>query len=207
MTDLKTLPNTRVEELIDRARVGCDTSLGELLDSYRDYLYKRTHVDMQTELRVKLSESDIVQDVMLLASREFGSFRGNKEGQLRVWLLRILHGRLIDGMRRFVFSEKRRLSREVAGGNASMLAAVDPGDSPSVRFSQHEEAARLLLAISELPRELQSVIRLRYLNGLTFSQIAEQLQVPVTTCRRRWFEAIELLQEELSQAVATRIGR
>jgi len=179
--------------LIAQARTGCSDSLGKLLDGYRHLLLRIANESVGDNLRPKMPPSDMVQGSLLIATRDFQKFRGDSENELRAWLIRILSTRLSSGMRRFLDSEKRRVDREVDGGIGVARQTPDPAESPSDVLSMQEETARLLGSIQALPEELREIVQARYLEGKTFVEISEQLNLPVTTCRRRWLDAVEAI--------------
>lgn len=189
--------NLEKADLILHARQGSASSLGNLLDTYREYLLRTANRRIGNDLRVRLAPSDIVQESLLIAAREFQEFRGKTDSELRAWLLRIMTNQLVDGVRRFVEAERRRADREVKRGDSALRRTADAGESPSRLASLHEEATRLIESIDSLPEALREVVQARYLEDLTFVQIADRLAIPVTTCRRRWLEAVEAIRQSM----------
>ena len=56
------------------------------LEQYRDYLKMLADMQLNPRLRVKEGDSDIVQQTMLDAHRDFPDFQGKTEVELRAWL-------------------------------------------------------------------------------------------------------------------------
>lgn len=183
--------------LIREARQGRGSSLGRLLDSYRSYLLRVASRRLDPTMRVRLPPSDVVQGALLVAARDFPQFRGKTEEELRAWLLRIVSNQIVDGLRRFLDAEKRRVDREVPHGDSVLKRTLADEESPSQATSLQEEASRLLRAIEALPAELREVVQVRYMEGLTFEQIARRTNLPVTTCRRRWLEAVDAIRQKM----------
>ena len=102
------------ETLLNRAREGCSESLGALLQLYRNYLQllARTQVDMQ--LQGRASPSDVVQETVLDAVRDFAKFRGTTEAELLAWLRRILVNNVLQVVKKHVLTQKRDVRREVS---------------------------------------------------------------------------------------------
>jgi RNA polymerase sigma-70 factor (ECF subfamily) len=67
------------------------------------------------------------------------------------------------------------------------------------QLSANERRMELMAAIAELDEPHQSVIRLHYFEGMTFKEVATQLNAPVGTVRRHAKEAREQLFKILSQ--------
>jgi RNA polymerase sigma-70 factor (ECF subfamily) len=76
--------------LLERARGGDAQALGKLLDSYRPYLSLLARLKSDRQLRAKVDDSDLVQDVCLSAHRDFAQFRGETEPELTAWLREIM---------------------------------------------------------------------------------------------------------------------
>lgn len=190
-------PCIEATALILQARDGCGSSLGILLDGYRAYLLRIITCRIAPDLRARLAPSDVVQGSLLVAARDFQQFRGDTESELRAWLLRIVTSQLVDGLRRFVNTEKRRSERQFRRGDSALTQTAEKGESPSRLASLHEEAVRLVESIESLPDELRKVVQSRYLEDLTFPQIAARMEIPVTTCRRRWLEAVDMIRQRM----------
>ena len=101
------------DELLAAVRNGL-RGLGSLLGRYRDRLKWRAREAASPRLQVRSSPSDIVQDTMLHACRDFPQFQGTSENELWAWLKRILARRVLGAVRRHVGSHKRDLRREVS---------------------------------------------------------------------------------------------
>ena len=80
------------EQLIAAARGGDATTLGRLLEVYRNYLRLLARLELDRRLRGKLDASDVVQEAFLDAHRYFPAFRGTAEAKFVAWLREILAG-------------------------------------------------------------------------------------------------------------------
>ncbi|MER8962940.1 sigma-70 family RNA polymerase sigma factor [Mesorhizobium sp. M0701] len=125
---------------------------------------------------------DLVHDALVRAYERRGSFRSG--GNLRVWLLSIVHNAFIDGLR----SRKSEAMRiEQAGYLAE--ANVPAPQEHSVRLAQVREA------FFELPEEQRSALHLVAIEGLSYSQAAEVSGVPLGTLMSRIGRARAALRE------------
>src|SRR5205085_1730419 len=70
-----------------------------LLDAYRNYLRLLARTQMSQGLHACLEPSDLVQEALLEADRDFSSFSGGTEKELLAWLRRILVRNLLDAAR------------------------------------------------------------------------------------------------------------
>src|SRR5262249_53538855 len=142
----------------------------QLFDRYRHYLRLLAEAQLGRYLRAKCDPSDLVQQTLLEAHRDFAGFQGQHEGDLLAWLRRILAHNLFNEARRFN-AQQRKASREVsldqlqAGVDQSSAAlgrcvtASAPG--PSQLAAQREDAVRLADTLARLPRDYQTVLLLR----------------------------------------------
>ena len=84
------------DQLIAQARGGDPAALGMLLELYRNYLRLVARSLIGAALRVKLEPSDLVQETLLKAHRDFADFEGRGERELVAWLRRTLAWTLAD---------------------------------------------------------------------------------------------------------------
>src|SRR5262245_30099548 len=133
--------------LIQAARRGETEALGKLLESYRNYLHLLASMQIDRRLQVRVSPSDLVQDTMLGAYRDFAQFRGDNERQLLAWLRQILINRLHVVVQQHILAGKRGVRREVSledlghalersTTNLAGTLLADEGPSPSANLMQ-----------------------------------------------------------------------
>jgi RNA polymerase sigma-70 factor (ECF subfamily) len=165
------------ERLLDSARRGETAAQGDLLGRYRNYLALLARLSLARELRAKIDDSDIVQDVLPRAHQGIGQFRGTTEAEMVVWLRRILANRLADLNRRSLQNQGRAAGREVPieailDRTSASLGGLPlaPGTSPS-RGAQRREVATLIAdALAAMKEDDREVIVLRSLEGLEWTR-------------------------------------
>ena len=108
--------------------------------------------------------------------------------ELRPWLATITRRVAVDVYRR----EARTRS--------DPFAEVDDTVVP-IAFERTWEAFEVRAALDQLPGDEREVVRLAHFEGLTHSEIAERLRVPVGTVKSRSFRAHRRLAERLSHLV------
>ena len=177
---------------LQMARDGSNSGLGQLLESFRPALMEIADQKLGQRLRRRMSLSDLVQDTMLTAGKQFESFAGNTSSEFKNWLRELFHSRLVDGLRRHQVAEKRR--QELEDDKASVNSLADPAPSPSGIAALHEDASVLLQSLQQLPADYQKIIHLRYLQNRTFEEISTELAMPLSTVWHRFHEAVEALQ-------------
>ncbi len=195
--------------LIDDVRQAIPERLGPLLDSYRNYLLLLATTQIDDKLRARLSPSDLVQETMLGAYRDFTQFRGGSERELLAWLRQILINRLHVFVQRHVLSAKRDVRREfslddmgvaLARSSANLRAAcvlADSAPSPSTTVIRRENAVVLADQLADMTPLYRDVIVLRNLQGLSFDQVAQRLNRSCGATRMLWLRAIKQLREQM----------
>jgi len=168
------------------------------LDSCEEFLLRYVRARLPAELGRHVGASDIVQSVLFAVSRQQQMFRGTTEEEFRAWICRIAQNKIIDGLRRY---RRRKMQLEGPGESRGNWREQVDSETPSGCMSLQEDARRLIFAIGQLPDDVRRIVNLRYAESWTFERIATELNLPISTCRRRWFEGCERLRTQL-QALA-----
>jgi RNA polymerase sigma-70 factor (ECF subfamily) len=198
---MNSLPNAddSPEHLLRQARVGCTDALGRLLELYRNYLRLLARTQIDLTLRVRLDPSDLVQESLLEAFRDFQHFAGTSEKELVAWLRRILVRNLADQVKHHKAQARdwgRQESLEALLDRSSSAAeqALARGIStPSSQAARREQAVLLADALARLPPDYREVIVLRNLEHLKFEEIAARLGRSAGAVRMLWSRALEKL--------------
>ncbi|MEO1529056.1 MAG: sigma-70 family RNA polymerase sigma factor, partial [Planctomycetota bacterium] len=147
------------------------------------------------KMKQKIGASDVVQDVCLLATQRFESFRGSTRAEFRGWLRRALLNRIADSRRRFDCSQKRRVTREVELDEVAVM--VDSQRMPHSSLIAREESVKLMSAMKRLPEDYRVVLRLRNWDLLTFDEIGKLLERSGDAAQKLWTRAVKRLEQEL----------
>ncbi len=201
----ETCESVRFESIIADARSGDIASLGTLLQRYRNYLQLLVSAQLRSSVGRRVGESDIVQEAMLAAHRDFADFRGQTPGEFAGWLRTILARTLLREIDRHVKAEKRDVRREISLDSlnsnlssscvqvASLIAAKQ--DSPSEIVSNEEQTAKIATLISLLPKDYQTVVMLRNFGGMRFDDVATEMGRTSQAVRLLWLRAIKRLRK------------
>src|SRR5437867_1969708 len=79
-----------IELLLRNARQGQADALGQLLKTYQNYLTILATTQLDSKLRRRMNPSDLVQETLLAAHRDFQKFRGCSEREFLGWLRQVL---------------------------------------------------------------------------------------------------------------------
>jgi RNA polymerase sigma-70 factor (ECF subfamily) len=193
-------------ELIRRCRNGETGAREQLFARYQHYLYVLAQAQLGRRLRTKCAPSDLVQQTLLEAHRDFGGFQGQHEGELLAWLRRILAHNLFNEARRYG-ARQRDADREIsldqvqAGveGSSLMLqrCLAASGPSPSQIALEHESAVRLADALARLPEDYQTVLLLRVFEELPAEEVAQRMNRSAGAVRMLQMRALTALRQEM----------
>lgn len=208
------LHSAEFRELLVQARRGETEPLGRLLQWYGNYLNILASTQLDRRLRRRVNPSDVVQETMLAAHRDFADFRGNSQGELLGWLRMILIHTLHRTFEKHIKVAKRDIRREVSIDEVSNrleesihnLAAVLPsgGESPSAPMQARERAVDLANQLRRLRPNYRDVIVMRVLKGMDFAAIGKQMDRSEGAVRMLFLRALEAFktQEEALRAQA-----
>ncbi|MBN8613706.1 MAG: sigma-70 family RNA polymerase sigma factor [Deltaproteobacteria bacterium] len=135
-------------------------------------------------LRNRRDAEDIAHDVFLEVWRRAGTYDPAK-ASVRTWLVLIMRCRALD----------RRKSAPVSMTSALLedVRTSDPSDSPDARLDR----ARVTTALGALTTAQREVLVLGYYEGLSSSEIAERLDIPLGTVKSRVAGALRALRGRL----------
>jgi RNA polymerase sigma-70 factor (ECF subfamily) len=158
-----------------------DDARGQVLERFRSYLLLLAEAIIGQPNRVKLEASDVVQQTLLEAHRQWDQFRGQSDAERAGWLRQILQNNMKDAARA-LGRGKRDVARE-----RSLEAAVEESSarlnawlaaeqtSPSQAAIKAEDLLRMTEALSRLPEDQRKAVVLRHLGGLSLVELAGRL--------------------------------
>ncbi len=177
------------EELVARTAGGDLAAFAHLYDRYA----RRIHAWSAHVLGTGRAE-DAMQEIFLRLWQHAGQFDGER-GSFMAWFTAIARHHLVHVLRQETM--RRRLA--VAAAIAGVLEhASSPAPGPEETVGQREDGAALARALRLLPEEQRQVLVLAYFGGLSQSQIAEQLAIPLGTVKKRVRLGMAKLREALS---------
>jgi RNA polymerase sigma-70 factor (ECF subfamily) len=134
---------------------------------------------------------DAVQEAFLTVWRTASSFRADR-AKPSTWILTLVHRRAVDVVRR---EERRR---------AAPLEGTEEPDERSLAADEEialTDRRRIVQeALRQLPDEQREALELAYYGGLTQSELAERLSVPLGTIKSRMFTGLRRLRDLLAEA-------
>jgi RNA polymerase sigma-70 factor (ECF subfamily) len=183
---------TEERALIARAARGESDAFGALVAAHRPYVVRiARHL-----VGEPATAEDIAQDAFVRLQGALPGFRG--ESALRTWLYRVTLNLCRDHMRR---QSRRRGDITLDDLHDSPKLALGAGADPRVDAHRAVDAERarhtIRAAIDRLPEEQREAVVLRYVEELSYAEIARLTHTPQGTIASRVFRALERLGREL----------
>ncbi len=165
------------EALIHRARRGDLDAFNQLILRYQNMAWSVAY----RLLRDPDAAADAVQESFIKAFRALDSFQG---GNFKSWLMRIVSNTAYDLLR----ARKRRATdslEDLPMEQEYITHLTDRAESPHERAERRELAELLEEAIDSLPEDQRLVLLLSDVEGYSYDEIAEILEIPVGTVKSR----------------------
>lgn len=182
--------------VIDLAQQGDTEAIGRIIETYyKDMLYYATK-------QVGLQNG---QDVTQRAIEQIISQLGNvkDKDKLKSWLMRVVHNECLD----FVRAQKRQAThmQVVEFYDETQRDLLEERsqafERPFTTSSDEEIENEVLISIlDEMPNHFSSSIRLRYLDQMSYAEIAETRGVSVSKVKNDLHRGMKLLQERVRKS-------
>jgi RNA polymerase sigma-70 factor (ECF subfamily) len=137
---------------------------------------------------------EVVQEAFTIVWNRVGTVAPEPRG-LMAWVVRVVRNRAIDRLR----SRKRWLRKmqrlfEIGIDSEPFVSPREPNEVSSPGWHVHQSVHA---ALKVLPPEQQVAVQLSFFQGLTHSEIARRLDIPIGTVKTRLSLAYEKLRREL----------
>jgi RNA polymerase sigma-70 factor (ECF subfamily) len=196
--------SAQLQELMDRARRGDKQAQEQLLGQHRDALRRMIALRLDPAIAARLDASDVVQDVLLEASRRLDDYLRNPVMPFPLWLRHLAKDHIIDAHRRHRLAQRRGVDREqpivpaaLAGHSSIELAAqfLDPELTPASAAVQQELQQRLYEAITALDDNDREMILMRHYEQMSNQEVAGVLGLTEAAASMRYLRALRRLKD------------
>jgi RNA polymerase sigma-70 factor, ECF subfamily len=176
------------QELIAAVLDGSEAAFADLVDRYQDRVFRL----LGRYCRDRVECEDLAQDVFLKVFRKLHTFQG--DSQFFTWLYRIAVNAATDHLSR---ASSRRL-KLVEDTGVFERADGDEGQ-PAEPLMAAELAAITRRIVDELPEKFRTILVLREFEELSYTEIAEVLQIQLGTVESRLFRARQRVKDALER--------
>jgi RNA polymerase sigma-70 factor (ECF subfamily) len=159
-------------ELIHRLKNGDTSVFSDIVTLWQNMVYNTALSIVQNETDAE----DITQDVFIEVYEKSDQFRG--DALLSTWIYRITINKALD--------LERRKKRQKNGGLLQKIFAVKEEEEPvnfnhpGVQLDNKENAAMLFKALKKLPENQQVAFTLHKIEGLTYQQMADVMDISLS---------------------------
>lgn len=191
MEDLNAKFSSRAQEdleLVAKAKEGDQNAFSKLMARYRDSIFfmvlKMVHNRDDAE--------DLTIEAFGKAFNNIGNY--SADFAFSTWLFKIATNNSID------FIRKKRLqttsldqTSKTDDGETTPISVQDHAPDPEQSVIKEQRAQKIRDAIEQLSPKYRSLIELRYLDELSYEEIAEKLDLPLGTVKAQLFRAKDML--------------
>lgn len=157
-------------------------------DTFKELVYKHTP-KLMTVARIYTHNSedakDVLQDAFISIYQSIGQFHGSSEGALLAWMKKIVMNAGLSKYRRMRYTKENVPLDLVSEKSVEPMALAN--------FDEKE----LMKAIYKLPLKYKQVLGLYAIEGYSHKEIAEMLNIQVSTSRSTFTRAKVLLQKSI----------
>jgi RNA polymerase sigma-70 factor (ECF subfamily) len=186
-------PRGTDEELAAAAQRGDLRAYEELVERYQRFVFR---VLWSRTSSSREDIEDLAQDTFVRAWERLGTYDTSRP--FKSWIARVASNAAIDRFRsdsrRPAAGEITEIQETVAGG----------GPDPAAAALGDERQRHLLSRLKELPDHYREVIVLRFVEDLSYEEIAQALDLPLGSVKTRIFRGRELLKQRIDPEIAGR---
>src|SRR5688500_18847608 len=138
---------------------------------------------------------DAAQETFIAAYKNLGRFRG--EAKVSSWLHRIAVNQCLTVKRRARTRSEEHISDE--NGESDRIFVAPARTSPGNEAEQAERLNVVRQAVSALPTDLRQVVVMKEFEEMTFQEISDTLEIPLSTVKSRLYTALKQLRMRLER--------
>ena len=180
------------EELVTRATAGDLESFNQLVVRWERPIYALAYRTLGREEAAR----DVVQESFLRAFRGLKGFKG--QAKFSSWLYRITLNLCRDWMRKSRRAPMIQVP-ETEDGLDMAEQMPSPAESVEELVNRQQMSAAVAKAMAELPDEQRPAILMKEFHGLTFQEIADALDCPLSTVKTRLYQGLSVLRRRLER--------
>ncbi len=162
-----------------------ETALGELYDRYHRLVFS---IALNVVGRPEDAE-EITLDIFARVWEKANTY-DSEQARVTTWLVRMTRNRSIDMLRR----EAVRPMKHSVGWADISSEPVAENDSPETLAQMAMQKKRVRNAVASLPDDQKEVLGLAYFKGLSHSEIARELNLPLGTVKGRIRSSMQKLR-------------
>ncbi|MCD4687443.1 MAG: RNA polymerase sigma factor [Anaerolineae bacterium] len=179
------VPGATDEYLAERARQGDREAFLTLYDRYLDKVYNRVRSRIPPQ-----HAEDVTQEIFIAVLRSIKRFESRS--RFNTWLYTIVSRHIAD-----FYRHRRRHEEEHA---VSLDTAEFMLSTPAFEHERGDEGALIQQALQALPDHYREIILMRFADGLTFAEIAEERDQTLEAAKSLYRRAIQSLRDRIGES-------
>ncbi|MBI1738631.1 MAG: sigma-70 family RNA polymerase sigma factor [Acidobacteria bacterium] len=183
---------------VARLRQGDPEALGPLLARYQNRLYRY----LLRLVRDRATAEDLFQQTWLRVVEKVHQYDALRS--FEAWLFALAHNLAIDYLRRYRPESLDELQSPDEPRNVQFPSA---GPDALARALEQERAGLVIEALDELPAVYRELLSLRFEEEMKLAEIAEVLDMPLSTVKTRLKRGLERLRERLANIAPREMGQ
>ena len=179
------------EQLVELAIAENPNAFGEIVKRWERKIFALCFGMLSREEEAK----DAAQETFIAAFRNLKNFRG--DAKVSSWLHRIAVNQCLTTMRRTKSRSESFLDDE--DDSADKVFVAPPNKMPSKTAEQNERMTLVRQAVNTLPVDLRQIIVMKEFEEMTFQEISDALEVPLSTVKSRLYTGLKQLRMKLER--------
>ena len=187
--------------LLQDLQRGAPQAFERLLDQYQQPVYRFVYGLLEDPA----DTPDVTQEVFVKVFRKVGEFRG--DARLKTWIYRIAINEASNRRRWFARHRKNEVSVDSAAEGAVADAEwfIDRRGTPFDLLSREEVRIAIHKTLGEIDQRLRVAVILRDIEGLSYNEIADTMQVSLGTVKSRILRGREAMKSKLRRELAVEL--
>jgi RNA polymerase sigma-70 factor (ECF subfamily) len=179
------------EQLVELASGADPDAFGEIVRRWERKIFALCFGMLTREDEAR----DATQETFIAAYRNVARFRG--EAKVSSWLHRIAVNQCLTVKRRAKTRSEDFLDDE--SGESDRIFVAPIAYSPGNEAEQSERLRVVRQAVSSLPVDLRQVVVMKEFEEMTFQEISDTLELPLSTVKSRLYTALKQLKMKLDR--------
>lgn len=179
-------------ELVAELQAGSDSAFEYLVTYYHSSVYNLVYGILSDAA----DAADVTQEVFLRVFRGIRGFR--RSSSLKTWLYRVSVRQALNHRRWCWRHHRQQISIDAEGPDSRPVCELEDAEAtPFDQCAAHEMQVNVRRALAEVPPVFRSAVILRDLEGLSYEEVSEILEVSVGTVKSRILRGRRMLKEIL----------
>lgn len=177
---------------VQQLQQGNESAFRQLVDTYQDQVYNVCYgFAHQAD-----DAEDLAQDVFVEVYRSISQYRG--DAKLTTWIYRIATTKSLEWIRKRQRKKRLAFFQAKRGDEAGLdnIKAIEA--HPGVQLENQERSKILFWAIDQLPAKQRAAFTLHKIEGLSYQEVSEVLEMSLSSIESLMFRAKKGLKKKLS---------